>query len=192
MPISSRKASPWTTQQFWEKYLSGQKDYSQMNLSEITLYNSIFYGLCLDEANLAGAKLERITLSGTSLKKAQITHAILNNAKLAECDFKYASLRRSSLVGANLENADLMEADFSHTDLHHANLTYANLDGADFRNANLDDVKFQGAIYTEDTHFDDDFNPEAHGMKCIRNGSPLESAEHHLFNKRQQLQQHTS
>jgi uncharacterized protein YjbI with pentapeptide repeats len=188
MSESKRDFGSWKTLKFWEKYLAGHKDFSQMDLSGIILHHSIFNNLCLNESDLTGANLERITLSETSFEKARIERANLNRSELSHCDFKQASMRRSSLVGANLEHTDLMGVDFRDADLCHANLMNAKIEGVDFRNANLEQARFSGAIYTKDTRFDDGFDPEAFGMICVGDWTVLEFAERHLYEKNQKLQ----
>lgn len=81
-----------------------------------------------------------------------------------------------------------MEVDFSHADLKNTNFMNAKLEGADFRSANLENTQFIGAIYTENTRFDEGFDPDALGMICIGEWEISEFAERHLYEKRQQHQ----
>lgn len=64
-------------------------------------------------ANLAGADLMHVDLSG---------------ANLTEADFYYTDLTRANLTGANLTEADLTEADLTVADLTEANLTGAKIE----------------------------------------------------------------
>ncbi len=79
-------------------------------------------------ANLRGAALIRVDLSGVDLRRAN-----LSDADLRDADLRGAELRR-----ANLSDADLRDADLRGANLNDAELRGANLRGADLRGAKLD------------------------------------------------------
>jgi uncharacterized protein YjbI with pentapeptide repeats len=62
---------------------------------------------------------------------------ILNNEAI---DLSGTFIRRTNLTGVNLENADLSGADCSHAIFHGANLTDANLNGTILKGADLTNV----------------------------------------------------
>ncbi|HEU5377424.1 MAG TPA: pentapeptide repeat-containing protein [Ktedonobacteraceae bacterium] len=93
----------------------------------------------LEEADLRGANLARLSLSHARLRGANLSGATLANAKLVETDFSDANLRGAILHGANLDLANLRSSDLSETDLRHARLRDAKLEGASLIGASLDD-----------------------------------------------------
>lgn len=76
-------------------------------------------------ANLYGAKLDFVDLTGVNLSGA--------------------NLNATNLHRANLRTADLCGVDFNGANLYAANLTRANLDGASFYDASLTRTKLDGA-----------------------------------------------
>ncbi len=103
---------------------------------------------------------ERVDLSGTKLRGANLRHVDLRNinlsgANLRYADLRYADLRDDNLSTANLRYADLGYADFrgadlsgvdlSCVDLRIANLSTANLRDADLSYADLRDANLSGA-----------------------------------------------
>lgn len=192
MTPSRENSGVWKAVKFLNRYLAGRKDFCRADLSGIVLYRSIFYDLLLDEAILKQASLKRVNFAGSSFKQAQLQQSNLRRANLSGCDLKQASLQGAVLVRANLNNTDLMEADLSDTDLRYADLSHAQLEGANLKGANLRCTALEGAIYTNDTLFDEGFNPAAAGMFYIGDWTVLEFTAHHLNEKRKQTPQHRS
>ena len=96
-------------------------------------------------ANLSGAILADVNLSGNEL-----SGAILINTNLSGKNLRGADLCGAKLRGVNLSSADLCEANLSSTDLsnailHNTNLSGTNINGANLRNANLIDANLIGA-----------------------------------------------
>ncbi|MGE5333495.1 MAG: pentapeptide repeat-containing protein, partial [Nitrososphaerota archaeon] len=91
--------------------------------SEYTVkYGLIPQGKTVERANLRGAWMAEIDLSGMLLRRA---------------DLRSANLVRANLTGIDLVDADLSGADLGYSDLSGANLIWANLTGAHLREANL-------------------------------------------------------
>lgn len=61
----------------------------------------------------------------------------LRGANLSEADLRGANLSRADLSGANLRGASLSRADLSEANLSGADLSWANLFGADLSGTNL-------------------------------------------------------
>jgi uncharacterized protein YjbI with pentapeptide repeats len=81
------------------------------------------------QANLAGADLSGMMLSGYDFLKVN-----MSNANLSKTNFDGSDLYGVNFTGANLSNANL-----AGTDLGEANFTNANLKGADLSGANIRD-----------------------------------------------------
>lgn len=90
-------------------------------------------------ANLRGAKLDKLNLSDANLSWAKLNGATLRDATLRRVSLRRADLSEANLSGVNLESADLSGANFSG-----ATLTGANLSSTDLTRTNL-----AGAILTE-------------------------------------------
>ena len=101
----------------------------------------------LDLAHLTGANLEHADLTEAHLEEANLTGAHLEGANLTE-----AILEEANLTGAHLEGANLTEAILEEANLTEANLTAANLRKVDLRDANLTEATLvYGANFTEAT-----------------------------------------
>lgn len=89
----------------------------------------------LTKANLSGAFLGFVYLSGANLCDADLSGAYLVGANLTDANLSGAKLTNANLSGADLEGASLSRADLSGADLSRVNLSYANL-----QRANLEQV----------------------------------------------------
>ena len=100
---------------------------------------------------------------GANLKRANLTRAslgaLLPNVNLEGANLSQASLT-GSLRGSNLSNANLRGA-YIRTDLRDVNLSEANLQQTDIAHS----IKWQGAMYDEETIFPKGFDPVARGMR---------------------------
>lgn len=85
-------------------------------------------------ADLRGANLSDVDLSGADLVYANLERANLSNADLLQTD-----LRGADLENADLSNAVLIDANLKGADLSGADLTGAILENANFRNIILND-----------------------------------------------------
>ena len=90
-------------------------------------------------------KLERISLAGRSLRRAQMRSALLVGADLREAQLQGASLWSAQLQGADLSWAQLQGAKLWLTQLQGANLRGAQLQGADLFAARLQGADLGGA-----------------------------------------------
>lgn len=116
-------------------------NFKNSDLSYSNFSDTILYGANLEKANLFGIKGNNAQLQGVFLSQATMACAILNYANLTDADLRQtnldaASLRKAILIGADLSNACLLG-----TELQSAMLT--------------------GAYISNNTHFDDNFNPES-------------------------------
>jgi uncharacterized protein YjbI with pentapeptide repeats len=108
-------------------------------------------GANLSELNLSGALLEGAQLQRTDLRGANLNRANLSGANLSEAHLEEAQLQRTDLRGADLNGAKLWKADLFEADLRGANLSGAclfetNLMGANFSGADLGRATLNRAI----------------------------------------------
>ncbi|MEI2780721.1 MAG: pentapeptide repeat-containing protein [Candidatus Competibacter sp.] len=82
-------------------------------------------------------KLERISLAGRSLRRAQMQSALLVGADLRSAQLQGAALSGAQLQGADLSGAQLQGADLWGAQLQGAVLWEAQLQGADLGGAQL-------------------------------------------------------
>lgn len=152
-----------------EKYIAGNRDFTDLNLFEanlsgINLSGANLSGVNLSVANLSGANLTNANLSKAKLNIAKLNGAHLIGANLNEADLNVANLVlvnlkkaqligakliRAELIRANLSEANLTAADLNGASLPEANLSRANLSGANFRGANLKKANLSGANLVE-------------------------------------------
>ncbi|MGB7057745.1 MAG: pentapeptide repeat-containing protein, partial [Geitlerinemataceae cyanobacterium] len=140
------------TEELLQRYLAGERSFSQVNLSEANLSQANLRNINLSEAslivanlsganlsgaNLSGARLNVAKLNGTNLRGANLSKADLNVANLTLADLRGAILTEAALVRAEMMRSDLSNADLSDTNLGNAILREAKLIGTNFRGANL-------------------------------------------------------
>jgi uncharacterized protein YjbI with pentapeptide repeats len=152
-------------EEFIKKILSGERDFSKIELEE-------GFDLCGNEKfnelqeylkksdlisnpiNVEGAKLRRldadgiylpfIRAKGVNLKHAALMGANFENAQLENANLRYAKLSRMKLTNANLRNADLKLADLDLASLVGATLTGADFEAADLEYANMQSADLKG------------------------------------------------
>ncbi len=145
------------------RYATGERDFSNLNLSETNLsganLNDIdLHGTNLSVANLSGihlmranlnhAKLNVARLSGANLVQAQLYQAILNVANLAMADLREAQMRETLLFRAELMRADLSRANLKHANLNSADLSKATLRQTNLSYSNLTEANLEAACLT--------------------------------------------
>jgi len=152
------------------------------------LSHSNLSGAILNEADLSGANLSHADLSplgkfpssktqvlNLKLPYADLSYADLSYANVDHADMRGANLSCARFVGANLygvnlSNANLMgvnlgNAHISGLILTAANLTGANLTNIDLSTSEISGANFNGALYSKDTKFRKEFDPQKVGMK---------------------------
>lgn len=115
---------------FLARYAAGEREFTNINLSETDLSG----------VNLTLANLHHAELIWSNLKGANLYHINLSRAKLRHANLSGVTLRSSNLQGADFLNANLKGADLSWSNLNGANLTGADLTDANFNNAILERV----------------------------------------------------
>ena len=136
-----------TVEELLEKYATGVRDFSGVDLSEANLsavklseadFSYANFSVAnLSSANLTGANLNYAKLNVARLRGANLANANLNNASLNVANLIRADLSRAHMKSASLIRAELIRANFSRADLREANLRSADLREATLRQANL-------------------------------------------------------
>lgn len=111
---------------------------SYVNWSNCHKPNLIMKNKDLSHAKLTNSHLIYSDFSQSNLSNADLTYANLQSSNLSN-----AQLQNSNLMGANLKNANL-----SYSNLSNANLSYANLTGVNLMSSQIDNVRFDHAIWT--------------------------------------------
>ena len=126
-----------------------------------------------------------VDFSSHNFYRTKLRYLNFENAKFQTTDLKRTDLKGCNFINCNMQNSILSksyakEAKFINTDLSKADLEKINLDKAilknvDLRNADLSgatltwseatDVNLKGALYDENTVFNQGFNPKEHGME---------------------------
>ena len=108
-----------------QAYGQGKRDFSDHDLSNLSMPRIQLTDAVFHEAQLQNSDLRGADLNGANLGKASLVGANLRNASLQEAYLSYADLE-----GADLRGADLSNAYLSNANLRGANLCGANLTGA--------------------------------------------------------------
>ncbi len=86
--------------------------------------------------------------SGSDLKGATFYLTDLQDADLSNCDLQGASLYGAKLKGTNLSNSNLREVTLDSANLDGTDLTNTNLEDSFAYSTQFNDVKIQGADFT--------------------------------------------
>jgi uncharacterized protein YjbI with pentapeptide repeats len=142
------------TEELLQKYASGIRDFTAVNLCEANLSRVNLSGANLSQANLSianlgGANLSAANLSHAKLNVAKLNGANLSGANLNGADLNVANLIRADLSDASLIQAALIRAELIRVELSRANLSEANLNAATLREAKLRHANLAGANLSE-------------------------------------------
>ena len=139
-----------------KSYAAGLRNFSEVELTSLSLIGARLCHINLEAATLADADLVKVDFFNARLSKVRLARANLNEADLGEADLREANLKGANLRGANLRGATLINTDLRQADLTDANLTNANLKSAslikaklirtDLTNADLDRANLAYAV----------------------------------------------
>lgn len=148
-------------EEFVKKILSGERDFSNIELEEgfdlsgnegfTELQNYLKQAdLEKNPVRLEGAKLRHLDADGLYLpflqaKGAILKHAALMGANLEDAQLEKSDLRYTKLARAKLTKTNLIDADLRLADLNLATLISADLTGADFEASGLEYTNMKGA-----------------------------------------------
>ena len=160
--------------EFVQKILSGERDFSKIDLEEgfdLCGYSGFeelqeylkSSDLEKDPINLKGAKLRHldadglylpfVQANGANLKHAALMGANLENADFEKADLRYVRFARTDLNNANLKDADLRLADLNLASLTRTVLTGTNLEAADLEYTNMQNADLKGVKNLEWARF---------------------------------------
>lgn len=100
-----------TAEELLRRYASGERDFSGVDLSYISLRDFSMFKVNFSNANLKGAKFTVAVMNYVNFSGADLSETRLAG-EFAGCSFKSAHLK-----GANLRGSDLTGADFTDADL---------------------------------------------------------------------------
>jgi len=101
--------------------------------------------ISLAKANLSGAALRGVNLSGANLDSANFSGAALNGANLSGVNSKHTNFSDARFAYANLSSADFFGAGFNGADFFYANLSDTKFRGVSFMGSNLENSNLSGA-----------------------------------------------
>lgn len=108
-------------------------------------------GICLDQADMSCAGLNRSQLRGASLRETCLRKALINDCDLRDSDGYHLDAREANFTGSDLSDcrwpgANLMEACLRKVDLNKADLSASNLFGAVTAAVKGQDVQLARAV----------------------------------------------
>ncbi len=109
----------WNSQKLLGEYEQGKRDFTDQDLSGISLAKCFIPGI-------------------------NCYHSILRNVDFRQSELSRANFGKANLQEAVLKDANLSDAYFGYADLSGADLRGANIDGANFKYANVHGVNFCG------------------------------------------------
>lgn len=137
------------------------EEHQRLNLSRTDLRGADLQNAHLERAALVETHLEGADLGGACLEKADLRGAFLNEADLVQADLKGADLREAHLEGAYVVEAHLEGADLGAARLDGAYLGGAFLQGADLSGAHLE------GTYLYKAHLDGATLEGAHAVTAV-------------------------
>ncbi len=136
--------------------ISPERGQLLITLAKSNINKSFFVDNILQQANFTQAELTDTRLPNTMLRDINLGHANLANSDFENSNLSYAVLTNANLVNVDFTDAILKRANFSNANLTNANLRFAVLEGANFTSANLDQVKVHRMDWLQ--HLKNDLN----------------------------------
>jgi hypothetical protein len=144
-PGGTAAASPGSIQpEDVRRILATTRDFTGMNMTNLSLRGFDFY-----RANLTDAKLQNADLYQANFSRANLTRANLKDAALERANFNEATMHGVQLSGASLFFATLEGADLEQAQMRHCYAPGARLNKANLVKADLRDGIFWGARFDE-------------------------------------------
>lgn len=113
------------------------------NLESIDVSGIDLRGANLEKANLKNADLSGSNLVRVILREATLDGAVLDDSEIKHLRCQWASLKEASLRNTNLKGADFSNSQMQGVDFHKAFLQWANMQGTILQDANF----FQSDLY---------------------------------------------
>ncbi len=139
-----------------DKPISPERGQLLITLAKSNISKSFFVDYILQQADFTQAELANTRLPNTVLRDINLTQANLFNSDLENTDLSFAILSKANLANVDFTDAILKRTNFSYANLANANLRFAVLDGANFSNTNLEGVKVHRMDWLQ--HLKNDLN----------------------------------
>ena len=136
----------------WSQVIGSGVNAKAANLQNFRLdQNCQLPGICLDQADMSCAGLNRSQLRGASLRETCLHKALINCCDLRDSDGHHLDAREANFTGSDLSDcrwpgANLMEARLRKVDLDKADLSGSNLFGAVTEAVKGQDVQLARAL----------------------------------------------
>lgn len=136
----------------WSQVIGSGVNAKAANLQNFRLdQNCQLPGICLDQADMSCAGLNRSQLRGASLRETCLHKALINCCDLRDSDGHHLDAREANFTGSDLSEcrwpgANLMEARLRKVDLDKADLSGSNLFGAVTEAVKGQDVQLARAL----------------------------------------------
>src|SRR6266567_4816588 len=152
LPLARLRGS--LTRKEWDEATEEQRTAAEVlltgaDLSETHLEEAELIGAHLEKVSLHEAHLEKADLAWAHLERAFLARARLKEADLSEAHLQGATLRWTHLEQAYLNGAHLEKADLSRARLEKVYLSEARLEKADLSEAHLEEGYLSGAYLQE-------------------------------------------
>ncbi|MCI3281581.1 serine/threonine-protein kinase [Synechococcus sp. PCC 6717] len=112
-----------TAAQLLTAYKRGERDFVDVDLSNVVLRHADLSGANFANANLSNADLKGCILAGAVLREANLQGANLSEANLNGAYLVHANLEKANLKGARLQDASISGANFTAADISGADLS---------------------------------------------------------------------
>ncbi|WP_373533288.1 pentapeptide repeat-containing protein [Vampirovibrio sp.] len=156
-----------------------QANFQEANLRKADLrntdcYQADFRTARLQYADLREANLFMADLAGARLRYSDLRSANLGFSRLSEARLQHARLCDANMSSADLTRADLRNCRLNGVDLSRALVKDANLAATQLAESDLADCQalesanLQNAIFDDQTHFPQDFQPQKHGLNYLQ------------------------
>lgn len=153
----------------------GHGEDQRIDLSGTNLRGAQLDGIHLENARLSNIHLEKAKLNYAHLKGANLIYGKLQYAELDHADLQNARLRLALLERASLEHANLYNANLERARLQRAILRYTDLRKANLKDAQLQEARFHEA-HLEDACFASANLTEAHLGHAHLDGTDFKDA----------------
>lgn len=141
--------APFIENKLQELDIFRYKDFQNLTLDqELVEHTSLSMGT-FNYCNFKNSLFENITFYTTDFSYCNLANVVFRDCELTRVPMRYADLRGTKFISSNINNP--------------FNLSGVDLTGIIYNS----ETYFAGAVYDDNTHFSNDFDPESHGMLKI-------------------------
>lgn len=153
LPAEGIPASLLKRERIADKFLGPQRIYISHNLLKgadlrgAKMESVALTGMTLDKTNLSASNVSRANFSGALLIHTNFSDALMMGTTFAKASVEKGIFSGAEFTGADLQNANFSESNFSSAIMWGTNLEGADLSDADLRNALLVGVNLKHAVF---------------------------------------------